>query len=193
MASIDTLMRAGIFLPIGSGSATRMRNTRSWIVLASLLGYAATGCGNGSGKAVRLDLTKLLGGGARQQGQEYVWLKPVARVKALPPSVKARIGREIANPGGAFNPGDVEFLDRVFHIPDRRLLFAGLSEKYCLVHYEYGGIAHGYRVVIFEISGKSAVPVWMHGGGLYASLADFVSETDPDALTNEVEVKGVIL
>jgi hypothetical protein len=172
-----------------STGGTRPFDTRSgtwWILFASLLACLATLCGacqNETPKAVRFDITKVLGNQVHPQGQEYAWLKPVTRVRDLPKAVKSRIGRKIADPGGAFRAGDLE-LD---NSPDRRLIFAGLSDKYCLIHYEYGGFGHGYKAVIFELSGNTAVPVWVHAGRRYANLADFASEADPDELTNEAK------
>jgi hypothetical protein len=54
------------------------------------------------------------------------------------------------------------------------------------VHYEYGGIAHGYQVAVFELSANNAAAVWVHAGRRYASLVDFANESAADELTNEV-------
>jgi len=54
------------------------------------------------------------------------------------------------------------------------------------VHYEYGGVAHGYLTVIFALSGNQSIPLWAHAGGRYTSLEQFAKETDRDELTNEV-------
>ena len=166
-----------------------MRYRLCWIPLSVGVAFLITACGVSRSRAgsVRIDLRKFLGQeGGREQSQ-YIWLKPVGTVVDLPKSVKARIGRRIVDPGGPFNKGDVNFFDRLFGTADRRLLFAGVSDKYCLMHYEYGGIAYGYRVVIFELSKNGAVPIWSHAGRQYANLADFADESDPDALENQVE------
>jgi hypothetical protein len=88
----------------------------------------------------------------------------------------------MSNPGGPFEAGDVSF----FNTPRLRLVFGGISDRYCLVHYEYGGYAHGFKTVLFALSGNQSIPLWAHGGGRYASLAQFAKETDPDELTNVV-------
>jgi len=158
-----------------------------WILLAWFLASMATACDtsqSGAANTVRLDMTKLLGNQVRREGWEYVWLKPVVHVRDLPKAVRSRIGRKIADPGGAFNAGDIELPNSP---PDRRLIFAGLSDKFCLIHYEYGGFGHGYMVAVFELSGRNAVQVWVHAGRRYVSLADFANEADPDELTNEVK------
>jgi len=57
----------------------------------------------------------------------------------------------MSNPEDRFEAGDVSF----FNLPRRRLVFGGISDRYCLVHYEYGGIAHGYLTALFELSGNN--------------------------------------
>ena len=90
----------------------------------------------------------------------------------------------MSNPGGPFNATDVEAF--FFDTPRRRLVFGGVSDQYCLVHYEYGGIAHGYMTVLFELSGSQSRPLWAHASDRYASLEQFVKEADAGELMNEV-------
>ena len=45
-------------------------------------------------------------------------------------------------------------------LPFRRLIFAALSLKYCLVYNEYGGIAYGTQVSLYQLSGTDAILVW---------------------------------
>jgi hypothetical protein len=52
----------------------------------------------------------------------------------------------MSNPGGSFAATDVVILPGT---PTRRLVFSGISDRYCLVHYEYGGIGHGYMTALF--------------------------------------------
>jgi hypothetical protein len=130
-----------------------------------------------------IDLAKF---GEGWNGQP-VCFKEVSKVWALPRSVRVRMGRKIANPAGLFNPTDVGGpIDEIFGAADRRMVFAGLSEGYCVLHYEYGGIAHGHMVAIFQLSGHEATPIWVHAGRKYFDLKDFANESDPDELSNEV-------
>jgi hypothetical protein len=55
------------------------------------------------------------------------------------------------------------------------------------VHYEYGGIEHGYMTALFAISGSQSMPLWAHAGDKYSSLEQFAKETRKHALTNEVD------
>jgi len=81
-------------------------------------------------------------------------LTPLKSVDSLPESVRSRIAK-MSNPGGRFDAGDVG----AFDTPRRRLVFAGISDRYCLVHYEYGGIAYGNRTALFEIAGDQSSPL----------------------------------
>jgi len=56
------------------------------------------------------------------------------------------------------------------HLPRRRLLVAGISSDYCLVNYEYGGIAHGYLLILFSLGANEAKPVWIGGSGKIKDL-----------------------
>jgi len=45
--------------------------------------------------------------------------------------------------------------------PFRRLIVAGVSEPYCLVHYERGGRAHSWLIALFKLSNDQAKLVWV--------------------------------
>jgi hypothetical protein len=61
---------------------------------------------------------------------------------------------EMAEPGEKFQVTDVI---REHGLPSRRLAVAGFSRDRCFIHYEKGGFAHSYFLVLFAISrdGKS--------------------------------------
>ena len=171
------------------------------VVFVFLLLQLGVGCGDHGAKSreiVSVDLTRLL---ARQdscacsrkaKSNSTYWddpssppqiaLAPIDSVRSIPESVRSLIPK-MSNPRGPFNPGCVSLF---FDTPQRRLIFGGGSERYCLVHYEYGGDAHGYKTALFAISGNQAMPLWfMQAAGMPAwKLA---GETDPDQLTNEVD------
>jgi hypothetical protein len=63
----------------------------------------------------------------------------------------------IANPGKDFVVGDVIYDDAV---PRERLILAGISGQKCFVHYESGGRAHTYQLVLFEVTQADAKPLW---------------------------------
>ena len=88
----------------------------------------------------------------------------ISSVKEIPASVLMKfseIARDpnltIANPGEKFQETDVISEEG---LPLRRLIFGGISKDYCLIHYEQGGYAPSYNVILFKLSGKSADFLW---------------------------------
>ena len=132
-------------------------------------------------ESVSIDLTRLAVRNDPSQPAQLP-LIPARSVQALPGSVRTRIPK-MSNPGGRFEASDVG----PFDAPRRRLIFGGISDRYCLVHYEYGGIAHGYTTALFALSGNQSIPLWVHSGGRYESLDQFAKEVDRHELTNEVD------
>jgi hypothetical protein len=164
----------------------RQRTTKSRVlaVCLFLVPPMAVSCRSGEPQSVSIDLTKL---GVRNYPSQVaqIPLIPTQSIQSLPTSVSSRIP-EMSNPGGRFEATDVGPSDA----PRRRLIFGGVSDRYCLVHYEYGGIAHGYTTVLFAISGNQATALWAHAGGRYSDLKEFAKETNRDKLSNEVN--GII-
>lgn len=85
-------------------------------------------------------------------------------VEQLPASVKDAFATlahqsqfEMADPGHDFQVTDV-----ITHegLPSRRLIFAGISDKECFVHYERGGYGHSYYVVVFSTEPSKAAFIW---------------------------------
>src|SRR5260370_35428637 len=142
-------------------------NVRTLIVCAFLLPLLGIGCqshGAKSKELVSVDVTRLKLRQSDTSLPAQVSLVPIKSVQLLPESVRSLIPK-MSNPGGPFEAGDVSF----FNTPRRRLVFGGISDRYCLVHYEYGGIAHGYLTALFELSGNRPKPLWAHAGGRYPS------------------------
>jgi hypothetical protein len=172
----------------GAGSMTGLwdMNWRRIALFAFLLPLLGIGCKQHWAKSeelVSLDLTRLNLHQNDASLPAQISLVPIKSVRLIPESVRSRIPK-MSNPGGRFQAGDVEFIPGT---PTRRLVFGGISDRYCLVHYEYGGWGHGYKTALFALSGGQSVPLWVHAGSRYASLNQFVKETDPDELTNEVK------
>jgi hypothetical protein len=63
----------------------------------------------------------------------------------------------IANPADDFESTDVIYDSSR---PRKRLIFAGVSDDRCFVHYEQGGIGHSYILHLFRVSSNSMRPVW---------------------------------
>jgi hypothetical protein len=85
-------------------------------------------------------------------------------VEQLPTSVKDAFAAlthqsrfEMADPGHDFQVTDVI---RHEGLPWRRLIFAGISDKECFVHYERGGYGHSYYVVVFSTEPSKAAYIW---------------------------------
>lgn len=88
----------------------------------------------------------------------------VSDVKDLPEHVKVSFNKIthdstflMANPGEEFQVTDVIEKEG---LPDRRLIFAGISTDHCFLHYEMGGIGHAYYVVLFRLKEDKARFVW---------------------------------
>jgi hypothetical protein len=155
---------------------------QSWRLVRSVILLSLLGIGCRS-QVVSIDMRKLH---LHQNGTslpEQISLIPVGSVGSLQKSVRSRIPK-MSNPGGSFAATDVVILPGT---PTRRLVFGGISDRYCLVHYEYGGIGHGYKTALFALSGNQSIPLWVHSGGRYDSMDQFAKETDQGELTNEVD------
>jgi hypothetical protein len=88
----------------------------------------------------------------------------VTDVKALPHSVVAAFIEQggsrllMANPGKRFEVGDA-ILDS--SVPRERLIFAGVLDAKCFVHYEQGGRGHSYIIAFFSMAPADRMrPVW---------------------------------
>ncbi len=88
----------------------------------------------------------------------------VKTVREIPEPVRKQLipdGKDVLNgmvdPGQAYQTTDV--LGPKLR-PFRRLIFAGISQGYCLVYCEFGGYASGQRAELFQLSGGQATRVW---------------------------------
>lgn len=64
---------------------------------------------------------------------------------------------EMADPGQEFQLTDVITREG---LPSRRLVFGGLSERECFMHYERGGYSHSYYVVVFSTAPSNTRFLW---------------------------------
>jgi hypothetical protein len=88
----------------------------------------------------------------------------VTDVRALPAAVLQTYTEQggsrllMANPGQRFEATDF-ILDA--RVPSKRLIFAGVAESMCFVHYEQGGRVHSYVVEFFgKTTNKSMKSLW---------------------------------
>jgi hypothetical protein len=82
-----------------------------------------------------------------------VIFKQVNEIKNLPASVVRLLPDGIANPKERFQVGDVIVEES---LPLRRLIVGATAPQYCLLHYERGGRAKSYLVVLFRLDGQNA-------------------------------------
>jgi hypothetical protein len=77
----------------------------------------------------------------------------------------------LADPGKPFNVTDAGMDDR---IPSRRLIWAAHLPDHFLVHYESGGIAHSFHVILVRFTGSSARVVWRAAASEYKDYSAFL-------------------
>jgi len=97
----------------------------------------------------------------------------VMKTEDMPASVKqvfTKITGEpafaLANPGRKFRLTDV---NPDLTLPPRRLVFAGTRGDEWFVHYELGGFAHSYCVVLFSVDSKNSPQFLWGGSGFHAA------------------------
>jgi hypothetical protein len=85
----------------------------------------------------------------------------------------------IADPGQNWNPSCV-IMDPT--VPGKRLIWAAAGGEYYIVHYERGGIAHTYHILVAKLTKADAKPkvVWTAVGGPLKDYPTFL-----DALRSE--------
>jgi mono/diheme cytochrome c family protein len=72
---------------------------------------------------------------------------------------------KMANPGEKFQATDVIEAG----LPDRRLIFAGISKDRYFIHYEKGGVYHAFYEVVFDVSPDGKVSFLWGGSGTRAA------------------------
>lgn len=94
----------------------------------------------------------------------------------LPPAIVALCtgdnGR-LADPGQKWNATDV-IMDPT--LPGKRLIWAAIGGEYYVVHYERGGIAHTFHVLVATLTKNNAKPkvIWRGVGGPLKDYAAFL-------------------
>src|SRR5438132_8162647 len=80
----------------------------------------------------------------------------------------------LADPGQKWNATDV-ITDPT--LPGKRLIWAAVGGEYYVVHYERGGIAHSFHILIARLTKNDAKPkvVWRAVGGPLKDYAAFLN------------------
>jgi hypothetical protein len=79
----------------------------------------------------------------------------------------------LAEPGGKWNATDV-VMDTT--LPVKRLIWAAVGGEYYVVHYERGGIAHTFHILVTKLAKNDTKPkaVWKAIGGPFKDYAAFL-------------------
>ena len=92
----------------------------------------------------------------------------------LPPAIVTLCGGKIADPGQKWNATD-SIIDPT--LPGKRLIWATVAgDYYYIVHYERGGIAHSYHVLVAKLTNNDSKPklAWSAMGGPFEDYAAFL-------------------
>ena len=97
--------------------------------------------------------------------------------RAVPASVKTACAAVIsdhrfwlADPGKPYN----EACDSDDRIPDRRLIWAARLPEHLVLHYESGGRAHSFHVIVVRLTGSAARVVWRAAVDEYKDYPAFI-------------------
>lgn len=128
----------------------------------------------------RADVTKL-SSEDRKVLEDSSRFHEVHSTKDLPPAVVALCADDkgkLADPGQNWNATDA-VTDPT--LPWKRLIWAAVGGDYYVAHYERGGIAHSFHVLVAKLAKNDAKPtiIWRTGSGPLKNYAAFL-----DALRN---------
>jgi hypothetical protein len=122
------------------------------------------------------DVTKLAAEDrkALQNGSRF---HEVRSTSDLPPAIVALCAGEnnrMADPGQKWNATDA-IIDP--SLPGKRLIWAAVGGEYYVVHYERGGIAHTFHILVAKLTKGEAKPklVWLGVGGPFKDYAAFLA------------------
>jgi hypothetical protein len=90
-----------------------------------------------------------------------------------PRALQRRGGGKLAEPGQKWNATDT-ISDPT--LPGKRLIWAAIGGDYYVAHYERGGIAHTFHILVAKLSKTDAKPkvVWRAVGGPFKDYAAFL-------------------
>jgi hypothetical protein len=113
----------------------------------------------------------------RRALQDSSQFHEVHSTKDLPPAVVALCADDngkLADPGQNWNPTDAT-TDPT--LPWKRLSWAAVGGEYYVVHYERGGIAHSFHILVAKLPKGEAKPklIW---SGVGRSLKDYAAFLD---------------
>lgn len=126
---------------------------------------------------VSFDLSRLA------QPHQIVTFNEVRNVGTIPEAVLIQFQGGLADPGQEFQSTDVI---RGRPLPLRRLIVAGASQRYYVVHYERGGIGRSWLLALFELSDGKASVRWVSNTGRMSDLQELKTVLESRQLSNEL-------
>jgi len=131
------------------------------------------------------DVTKLAAED-RKVLQEPSRFHEVHSTSDLPAAIVMLCGSKLADPGQKWNATDV-IMDPT--LPGKRLIWAAIGSEYYVVHYERGGIAHTYHILVAKLTKNDANPkvVWRAMAGGFKDYAGFVDALRAGKLDDRVD------
>jgi hypothetical protein len=135
------------------------------------------------------DVTKLAAKD-REMLQDASRFHEVHSTSDLPPGVLALCDGggdgKLAEPGGKWNATDA-IIDPT--LPGERLTWAAVGSDYYVVHYERGGIAHTFHVLVATVANNDAKPkvVWRAMGGPFKNYGAFLNGLRNGKLDDRME------
>ena len=118
------------------------------------------------------DVTKL-SADDRKVLQDSSRFHEVHSTNDLPPTIVTLCGNKLADSGQKWNATDA-ISDPT--LPGKRLIWAAVGGDYHVVHYERGGIAHTFHMLVAKLAKDEAKPkvVWSAVGGPFKDYAAFL-------------------
>jgi len=113
----------------------------------------------------------------------------VHSINDLPPAIVALCAGEnskIADPDQNWNATDA-ITDPT--LPAKRLIWAAVGSDYYVVHYERGGIAHTFHILVATLTKNDSTPklVWSAAGGPFNNYAAFLQALRSGKLDNGLD------
>lgn len=113
----------------------------------------------------------------------------VHSTRDLPPAIVAlRTGdnNKMADPGQKWNATDA-IIDP--SLPGKRLIWAAVGGEYYVVHYERGGIAHTFHILVAKLTkdGAKSKPAWRAVGGPLKDYPAFLAALQDGKLDDRMD------
>ena len=131
------------------------------------------------------DVTKL-SADDRRVLQDSARFREVHSTGDLPPAIVKLCGAKLADPGENWNATDA-ISDPT--LPGKRLVWAAVGGDYYVVHYERGGIAHTFHILVAKLTNNDSKPklVWNAMGGPFKDYAAFLAALQKGKLDDRLD------